>query len=143
MVLHLIKLCVGVESVDEMAAYVDRRRAQCRARGQTEEYTHVTRMRPKRAAQLCRGGSLYWVIRGVIQARQDIIDLRDVITNEGVRKCAIVLAPRLVRTEPRAHRPFQGWRYLEAVQAPADLETADDDTLPPRLVRDLANLGVR
>ena len=101
-------------------------------------------MWPKREAELLDGGSIYWVIKGFVQARQRIIRLDEVDHGDGIRRCAIVLDPEVVRTEAAPRRPFQGWRYLNGADAPSDLrrESSNSD-LPPELMTALAEIGVR
>jgi hypothetical protein len=141
MTLHLIKLCVGCESVEDLTAWIAERRE--RARGERFEHAHVTRMVPKRIAELVDGGSLYWVIRGGVQARQRIIDVRPFVDEEGIGRCRLVLAAKVIRTDWQPRRPFQGWRYLPAAEAPADLASIRGDRLPPTLSAVLAEIGVR
>jgi hypothetical protein len=102
-------------------------------------------MWPKRADEVLNGGSLYWVFKGVILARQRILRLDEVDRGDGIARCALVLDPEVIRTEAVPRRPFQGWRYLSAADAPRDLGRArpDDDSLPPRLMAALADIGVR
>lgn len=119
MPLHMIKLCVGATSVDDLIAW-QARNTIGRAGGQGPY--HDTRMSPKRGAELTAGGSLYWVIQGRIQVRQRIVGLEGVSAEDGTAMCRIHLDPRLVRTRPRPKRPFQGWRYFEASDAPPDLD---------------------
>jgi len=141
--LHLLKLCVGAETVPDLARWRQRYAAQRRAQGLDPTLRHVTRMWPRRAAELLAGGSLYWVFKGVVLARQRILALEPADGEDGVRRCAIVLDDRLVRTEAQPRRPFQGWRYLEAADAPRDLdEVAAADALPPELETALQTLGV-
>lgn len=139
--IHLVKLCVGADGVDDLAAWQDQRRAQT---GRATP-VHITRMWPRREAELLGGGSLYWVFKGVILARQRIVDLEERRGDDGILRCGIVLAPEIVRTEPAPRRPFQGWRYLPAGDAPRDLaeRRASEDPLPPELSAALADLGVR
>ncbi|MDO1560319.1 DUF1489 domain-containing protein [Brevundimonas sp. 2R-24] len=130
MPLHLIKLCVGVSDVAWL---------ESRARRGGELIVH-TRMTPKRAAEVEEGGSLYWVIKGQVACRQPIasIDTR----GEGkASRCEIRLEPVVIRTAPLGRRPFQGWRYLEAKDAPVDLSRAEATDLPDDLVRELRELG--
>ncbi len=139
MALHLIKLSVGTESVDDLQAWQKRRLA---ADGRV---WHGTRMQPRRRDELLEGGSIYWVIRGVVQARQRLADIESAVDAEGRGFTRLVLDPGLVRVLPRSHRPFQGWRYLRDEDAPADLsETASDGTgdLPPALAAELRELGI-
>ncbi|PTQ70800.1 DUF1489 family protein [Celeribacter persicus] len=134
--INLVKLCVGVDSFEELEAYVDA--APKGVRG------HTTRMWPKQEEKLLRGGSLYWVIKGSIQARQKIVALEEVIGEDGVRRCRIQLSAPLIRTQNALRRPFQGWRYLQPEDAPADLPQgrANEPDLPPELAQALAEIGV-
>lgn len=140
MTLHLIKLSVGTTSVEDLEDWHKDPRAQ----GPDGLPRHVTRMWPKREAELLDGGSIYWVIQGVVQCRQRILRLDEVTGSDGIRRCAIVLEPGLVRTATAQKRPFQGWRYLPGTDAPPDLgaASAKDDTLPPALSAALADIGV-
>jgi hypothetical protein len=116
----LIKLCVGVPSLADLAAWQTQRLQDKRAAGEAPELFHVTRQRPKREGDLIPGGSLYWVIAGWISARQRLLELRPVDRN-GVPHCALVYAPELIAVEPRPRRAFQGWRYLPDEDAPRDI----------------------
>ncbi|MHA6326913.1 DUF1489 family protein [Roseivivax sp. CAU 1753] len=138
---HLLKLSAGTESVETLIAW----QASARARGPDGLPRHVTRMWPRKEPQIVDGGSIYWVIKGLIQCRQRVLRLDEVIRGDGIRRCAIVLDPVLVRVAPAPRRPFQGWRYLAAGDAPVDLSAgrADDDDLPPALAGALADIGVR
>ena len=137
MPLHLLKLCVGIESVAEL-----RRWTFLRARKNPGVvHAHVTRMRPSRAEELLDGGSLYWVIKGQISARQRLIGLEDFVDAAGVRRCALNLDDDIVSVAPRPCRAFQGWRYLKAEDAPADLGGADVE-MPEELRRRLSELGL-
>ena len=136
MTLHLIKLCVGCDSLADLRAWQKSRLAK----GQRLE--HKTRMTPKRADELLPKGSLYWVIKGRIAARQRLTALEPAVTKEGVPCCALVLDPKLIAVEPRAHRPFQGWRYLEAADAPKDLKSSRAAEMPADLRETLAELGL-
>lgn len=139
--IHLVKLCVGADGVDDLIHWQN-----LHAPGNPGGLPrHVTRMWPKREAELVAGGSLYWVFKGVILARQRILRLDEVTGDDGIRRCGIVLDPDVVRTQAVPRRPFQGWRYLAPADAPGDLTAARaaDDTLPPDLIAALADLGVR
>lgn len=138
--IHLIKLSVGSESVEQIEDW-QRNRSKQRAGG---HYYHITRMWPKREKELLNGGSIYWVVKGLLQARQRIIGLEERIGDDGIRRCAIVLDPDLIRTATAPKRPFQGWRYLKPEDAPPDLGKSreNDDTLPPELAGALAEIGV-
>ncbi|MCE7027308.1 DUF1489 family protein [Jiella avicenniae] len=140
MALHLLKLCVGAVSAEDLAAHIDRRLALSGA----PTYWHVTRMVPKRAEELSSGGSLYWIIRGSVQARQQILGIEPFTDEEGIGRCKILLDRNLVLTRHQPKRPFQGWRYLKGEDAPADLRAFDEagDGLPPELASALQELGV-
>lgn len=142
MALHLIKLCVGVDSLSELAEWQQERLAERKRTGQPAELVHITRNTPRRAAELLDGGSLYWVIGGIITARQKLLDFRPV-DRDGVPHCALVYAPQLIAVEPRPRRPFQGWRYLEAGDAPSDKAvSAKDEGASEELERELIRLGI-
>lgn len=137
---NLIKLSVGTENVDDLSAWQSGKQAQT-GDGLPR---HVTRMFPKRVDEILNGGSIYWVIKGVIQARQRILRLDEVTGGDGIRRCAIVLAPDLIRTQTSLRRPFQGWRYLTPADAPPDLPKGreSEEPLPVELNRALAEIGV-
>jgi hypothetical protein len=142
--LHIIKLCVGVDSVDELADWQKKRRAQQRKAGQKPVTRHVTKMVPKRADEVLDGGSLYWVIKGVIRVRQRIIAINPGFMKDGESKCELRLDTRLVPVVPRQMRAFQGWRYLDAAQAPADLDSLGKAAarMPPKMAEELRSLGL-
>lgn len=140
MALHLIKLSVGTTGVEDLDAW----HRDPRAQGADGLPRHVTRMWPRREAEILDGGSIYWVIQGLVQCRQRILRLDEVIGGDGIRRCAIVLEPGLIRTATAQKRPFQGWRYLDARDAPPDLGRArrHEESLPPALSAALAEIGV-
>ena len=142
--LHLVKLSVGTESVADLEAWQAARSAERAAQGGDGRPRHVTRMWPRRSEELLRGGSLFWVIRGLICVRQRIESFQRVTGADGIARCAIVLSPELVRVTPRPRSAFQGWRYLAAADAPGDLWPGRDGepALPPGLQEALANFGV-
>ena len=144
MTVHLIKLAVGVESVDHLAALQSGRLAEARAQAREPVLRHITRSRPQRAGEVVDGGSLYWVIKRIIQVRQLIVDVRSAAKADGRPACALVLDPDLVRIRPRAHRPFQGWRYLRPEDAPPDGDAGlgGDDALPSEMAEELRRLGL-
>ena len=142
MPLHIIKLCVGCESLSDLAAWQKQRLKEKRAKGQKPELMHVTRMTPKRAEEVLDGGSLYWVIKGQIAARQKLLDLKPV-QKEGKPHCALVYEPKLIPVLRRHHRPFQGWRYFDPRDAPPDARgTRGLEALPEKLQTELVNLGL-
>lgn len=144
MTLHLIKLSVGVDSIAHLVELQADRLARRRANGERPVLAHRTRQMPRRRDEVLDGGSIYWVIRGVIQARQRIVDLDAVRGADGVTRCDIVLDPDLVPTRPRRRRAFQGWRYLQAEDAPVDLDAgaAEGEAMPAALKAELMELGL-
>lgn len=142
MPLHLIKLCVGCDSVEDLSEWIDEQLARARAKGKPAEQHHITRMVPSRRTELLDGGSLYWVIRGGVQVRQRLTDIQPFTDKEGIGRCRLVLEPKLARTEWQPRRPFQGWRYLSSADAPRDLGKRRADDLPPELRAELAALGL-
>jgi hypothetical protein len=139
--LNLIKLCVGAEKVEDLIDW----QGSARAKGPDGLPRHVTRMWPKREAEILAGGSLYWVFKGVVLARQRILRFDEVDRGDGIRRCGLVMEPKVIRTEAMPRRPFQGWRYLTAQDAPRDLTGARkrEGSLPPKLEAALAEIGVR
>lgn len=138
---NLIKLSVGTEDVAGLAAWQATRRAQS-----DDGYPqHVTRMWPKRESEILNGGSIYWVIKGVILARQEIVRLDEYNSADGIRRCAIVCDQPLIRVAATPRRAFQGWRYLTPEDAPIDLPEGreDEEPLPAELSAALAAIGVR
>ena len=144
MALHLIKLCVGCDSVKDLDDWIREKLKDRKKRGLSREHMHKTRMVPKRADELRDGGSLYWVIRGEVMCRQRILDVRPFVDKGGIGRCHLVLEPKLVLVEPRTWRAFQGWRYLAPADAPRDLTAVAGPAadLPPQLVAGLAAMGV-
>lgn len=138
--IHLLKLSVGTEDVADLATWYASPRAQT-ADGFPR---HVTRMWPKREGEITNGGSIYWIIKGVLLCRQRIVRFDEVTGGDGIRRCAIVMDPALIRVSPVQRKPFQGWRYLNPADAPPDLTAAraGDDVLPVALSAALADIGV-
>lgn len=141
MTLNIVKLCVGCESIDDLIAW-QMANAPRWAAGTAE---HVTRMWPKREAELLEGGSLYWVIKGEILCRQSLVGLQERRGADGIARCALVLDRGIVRTIPAPRRAFQGWRYLPQAESPADLPPSRgrEEELPADLARALAEIGLR
>ena len=144
MPLHLIKLCVGCDSVAALEEWIKQKLKEKKRRGQKPEHIHTTRMMPKRAEKLIAGGSLYWVIRGQISCRERILDIRPFNDKDGVGRCRVVLDGKVVLVEPRQRSAFQGWRYLEAKDAPRDLARAAPGAarMPEQMRRELRELGL-
>jgi hypothetical protein len=145
--LHLIKLCVGCDSIRDLEDWIEERLKACegRAAGKaTRERNHTTRMVPRRAAEIVGGGSLYWVIRGQIMCRERILDIRPFTGEDGIGRCHVVLDCMPVPVEPRAYRAFQGWRYFKPDDAPRDLDRAAPGAsdMPEDMRRELRDLGL-
>jgi hypothetical protein len=136
-VLHIVKLCVGVTEVEELERWVKGTR-----RGR-DTLDHVTRSFPRRRDEILPGGSLYWVIRGMILCRQPIKDFVPVTGADGKDRCRIDFMPEIVLVRPTPRRAFQGWRYLEAADAPRDLRKGEQpDDMSEDMRRELASLGL-
>ena len=144
MALHLIKLCVGAVSLQDLREWVAERSLTAIAAGLQPHSTHTTRMVPKRVEELLDGGSLYWVIKGQVTARQPLLDIVTFTGGDGIGRCNLVLGPEIIETVPQPKRPFQGWRYLTQEDAPRDLGAIGDDvaSMPEDLRRELAELGL-
>jgi len=141
MSLNILKLCVGVESLEDLQSYTKQRLKKMRADKSEVQLFHTTRMVPKRVDELLDGGSLYWVIKGQIQARQKLVDIRPFVDGEGIRRCKLMLGNELIPTQWFPKRAFQGWRYLKGEEAPEDLGAATQ-ALPAHLRSELSELGL-
>lgn len=140
-IVHLVKLCVGADSVEDLLDW----QAAHPSPFTTGERRHITRMWPKREADLLGGGSLYWVIKGLVLCRQQILRLDRVEGADGILRCGLVLDPEVIRTAALPKRPFQGWRYLDAKDAPPDLPAGREaePELPRSLLTALSEIGLR
>ena len=136
MTVHLKKLSVGSASVDGLRALQAQRLAN------VGKLVHITRNRPRRVEELLNGGSIYWIIKGVMTARQAIVDFVEAERADGSPACGIVLSPEIVTVVPTRMRIFQGWRYLEVADAPIDIETDNDENMPNELIAELRELGI-
>jgi hypothetical protein len=140
--LHLLKLCVGADSVADLESWVAERVRERVAKRQRPRSLHVTRMVPTRAAEIVEGGSLYWVIRGQIAARQTMREIEPFVDVDGVGRCRLWLDREVVKVAPRPYRAFQGWRYLKNDDAPGDLGNGGAAAMPEELRRALGELGL-
>jgi hypothetical protein len=136
MTVHLKKLSVGSASVDGLRALQAQRLAN------VGKLVHITRNRPRRVEELLNGGSIYWIIRGVMTARQAIVDFVEAERADGSPACGIVLSPEIVTVMPTRMRIFQGWRYLEVADAPMDTGTDNDENMPSEFFAELRELGI-
>jgi hypothetical protein len=144
MPLHLIKLAVGCESVKDLKGFVAERAAKARQSGKPARHIHITRMVPKRVDELLAGGSLYWVIKGEIAAREKLIAIEPFRDSDGIGRCRLVMQPKVIAISPRPMRAFQGWRYFTEKDAPPDLgkAAASIAAMPEPLRRELRDLGL-
>lgn len=142
MTVHLVKLCVGVDRLQDLKDWQAQRLEALARAGQLAELCHKTKQMPRRRDEVLDGGSLYWVIKGFVAARQRIVDLKETTREDGRPCCGIVLDPEIVPTRPNPRRPFQGWRYLDADEAPADLSgaTEGEADMPPGMREELRAL---
>lgn len=133
---HLLKLAVGIRDIAHL------RQAQAARLASRPPLRHQTRNSPRRAPELTQGGSIYWVIAGTLLARQRILDIMEDHWDDGSRCAGLVLDSALVQVEGRPVKAFQGWRYLEAADAPPDLDehALAPDAMPPALRNELRSL---
>jgi hypothetical protein len=144
MPLHLIKLAVGCESVKELKGWVAERMATAKKKGLPRHHINITRMTPKRGEEVVAGGSLYWVIKGEIAAREKIIAIEPFRDRDGIGRCRLVMQPKVIPVLARPMRAFQGWRYFREDAAPPDLGSAGAGVaeMPEPLRRELRDLGL-
>lgn len=141
MTVHLQKLSVGSESIQTLADWQDLIVGRRQQQGLSAHHVHVTRMFPKRREEILDGGSIYWVIKGNILCRNRIVALEET-TKNGHRACGILMDPVLIPVLPQPRRAFQGWRYLQDGDQPADLTSAGSGgDLPAAFRAKLINLG--
>lgn len=137
MTIHMVKLCVGADNIDDLVSW------QQRLLKTLPNPVHHTRMTPKRRDEMLAGGSIYWVIKRAIRARQRIIDIRNFDDETGRSMCELVFDPEIIRTYAQPKRPFQGWRYLKPGAAPRDLNSKENAVdLPEGLDEALKQAGV-
>ncbi|EKS27861.1 DUF1489 family protein [Afipia felis] len=144
MPLHLVKLSVGATSFRDLKDWIDERAKANRAKGKQVRHVHVTRMTPKRDTELLDGGSIYWVIKGEIAARQKLVAIEPFRDKDGIGRCRLVMETKLIPVSPRPMRAFQGWRYLDAKSAPPDLRGSPQDLadMPEPMRKELRELGL-
>jgi hypothetical protein len=144
MPLHLIKLSVGAESIKDLDGWIKERLKKAKASGLPRRHVHITRMTPKRDAELLDGGSIFWVIKGEILVRERLIAIEPFRDSAGISRCRLVMEPKLIPVSPRPMRAFQGWRYLDAKDAPADLGKRGDGmaAMPEPMRKELRELGL-
>ena len=142
MTIHLIKLSVGTESYADLRDRQAARLDALRAAGKKAELMHVTRQTPKRAAEVLAGGSIYWVVKGFVVARQKMLELRP-LEIDGIAHCGLIYDTHLVPVRSQPRRAFQGWRYLKPEDAPEDIpEGRGHEDLPEHMRQELRALGL-
>ena len=144
MTVHIVKMAVGIESVDHLIDVQTERLRQAQEAGGAGVLRHLTRNTPRRSEEVLDAGSIYWIIKGYIRARQPITEFGEAMGRNGRPRCAIILDPKLVRTELVPHRPIQGWRYMEKLGAPKDLSrrSAAKTSMPDEMEAELRALGL-
>lgn len=145
MTVHLVKIAVGIESLEHLRDVQRERREAAKVRDGAGQLRHMTRNRPRRSEEVLDGGCIHWIIKGYIRARQRIVGFDEVIDSRGRKRCALILSPKLERTELVPHRPIQGWRYMEDDAAPR-LATGRNakqvEALPEPMADELRALGL-
>jgi hypothetical protein len=144
MPLNIVKLCVGCESIADLESWIEDNRLLAKRLGRHYEQYHTTRMFPRRIGEDPKGGSLYWVIKGQVAARQQMLAIRPFTDAMGINRCHLVLEPVVHPVRPRPLKAFQGWRYLEDKDAPPDLARGASGSadLPESMRKELAELGL-
>lgn len=142
MTMHLIKLSVGTESFADLRDRQGARLAGLRAAGKKAELMHITRQMPKRGAEVLDGGSIYWVVKGFVVARQKMLELRP-LEIDGIAHCGLIYDPELIAVRSQPRRAFQGWRYLKPEDAPEDIAAGSGhEDLPEHMRQELRALGL-
>ena len=141
---HILKLSVGIDSLSHLAERQRLRMTEAAKAGEAAQPRHLTRATPRRAEEILDGGSIYWVIKGAIRARQRIVGIDTAVNHLGLPRCALIFDSELVPVRARPHRPFQGWRYLEMSDAPPDAIGATDQfgDMPAEMEEELRALGL-
>jgi hypothetical protein len=144
MALNLLKLAVGCDGIAGLEEWIEETRLHYKRLGRVYEQLHTTRMNPRRLTRVEPETSLYWVIKGQLLCRQRLTEIRPFTDNEGISRCHLVLEPVVHPVVPRPVRPFQGWRYLEGKDAPADLAKRGGEAveMPEGMRRELAGMGL-
>jgi hypothetical protein len=131
--------------VKDLRDWVAERIKTAKKKGQPAHHIHITRMTPKRVEEILAGGSIYWVIRGEIAAREKLIAIEPFRDKDGIGRCRLVMQPKVIAVSPRPMRPFQGWRYFEADAAPPDMTKSAASgvaAMPEPMRRELRDLGL-
>jgi hypothetical protein len=138
MALHLIKMAVGAETIDDM------RRWQRERRAKHGRLFHITRHKPRLEAEILAGGSIYWIIKGFVRVRQRIVGFEETSWPKRGKCCLLLLDKKLVPTEFQPRRAHQGWRYFKPEEAPRDLPKGmkPQKEPPPKMAAELRALGL-
>ncbi len=141
MPLHLTKCAVGCDSLEALRSG-EKRWIMTREDGK-RAYRHRTRYLPKRALEIEDGGSLYWIIKSQLVARQAVLGF-EMMTEGAASFTLIHLNPDIIPLLPLPRKFHQGWRYMEAEDAPADLADSGKgaEAMPPALLQELRALGL-
>ena len=142
---NIVKLAVGIQSVEELAL-IQRRFLNQPEVDANRGFYHSTKLMPKKHEAIVKSGSLYWVIKGVICARQKILSITKQEDPDGIKRCKIFLDNSIIKTAPVRKKPFQGWRYLKKNRTPADITdpvtTTFDDDIPLKVQQQLLEVGL-
>ena len=142
---NIVKLAVGIQSVEELAL-IQRQFLNQPGIHANGGFYHSTKLMPKKHEAIVKSGSLYWVIKGVICARQKILSITKQEDADGIKRCKIFLDNSIIKTAPVRKKPFQGWRYLKKNRTPADITdpvtTTFDDDIPLKVQQQLLEVGL-
>ena len=140
MTIHLVKMAVGIGSVEHLKNIQNKLRAN-----NNDILHHYTRNKPKRSCELLDGGSIFWIIKGYVRVKQRIFAIDEIFDQTRKKRCIITLDSKLARVEMLAHKPIQGWRYMEDRFAPKTINegyAASIDNFPETMVKELKSLGL-
>ena len=141
---NFLRTGVGVESIEHLYE-IQHGHRQIKFNGENHAYL-FTRRTPTRANDLINGGSVYWIIKRQICARQTIADIQTLKDEDDKPFCHVIMNQQIYLTQPVAHKHIQGWRYLSPEKAPKDigLFTPNNrpDDIPPELAAELAEAGL-
>ncbi|MFL2801476.1 MAG: DUF1489 family protein [Paracoccaceae bacterium] len=142
-IVNLIKLCVGNQNVSDLYNS-QKNRIIHHEKSDLPATFFITRMRPKRENEILNGGSVFWVFKGLILARQKIIGFEDFVSKDTIKRCKIILDRKIILTDTHQKKPFQGWRYFKEQDAPKDREIFSEDKLqlPLKIEKELSEIGI-
>ena len=141
--MNLIKLCVGAQNVSDLYNWQKNRLINYKGLGNNATF-FITRMRPKRENDILNGGSIFWVFKGLILARQKIIGFDNFMSEDNISRCKVILNSKIILTDAYHKKSFQGWRYFSQQEAPKDREIFSDEKtqLPLKIEKELSELGI-